>query len=643
MSHLEQNKLTKVVLCHEADNDELAKRLSFLLQLNGIQSSALPTEIPADGDLPEDVSERVRNCKVLIVLLTEKTLQSASVLRVLSFAHQQGKEIRPLLLEKFRLSKDFTAVLPKKEQFDGSKNLDDTLRSLLSNVCTLLQIPGTVLMDTPAKKEPEVPSEPAESEKVEPAEENPEEKPAKKKWLLPVILSSVLVVVAGIVAVFLLTHPVICGTRYSVSDTILSLSGQDITAKDLSGIGKMKKLLTVAVDKCTVAESDISALASSPVLETLQIENCNLTDAQISSLSITGLSFRTLSLKNSKGFGTCPDLSSVTDTIDRLCLSHTEIKTLPDLSGAASLNTLELSGVSMKGQTLKIKGVKTLYLNNCNLTDLRLLSDSDSIRELYVSGNGLKTLKGLEKSIWLSVLDASDNKLSDIGGLVNSTQLKTVNLNNNVLENDALEVLKKSYDYLSELHLDGNRLTDTEFVREMNVLSMLSINGNQIETLSVFKCPALRVLSASDNGISTLDWKDGGFSLSSLDLSGNKLSGIETLPMENRINVSLDLSHNALSSDVFLNSEIQYKSIRLYGNAFTSYNSLYLTKADELVVDFVPTLKPEDLQTSNYNITIVNCPLDQQAMVKTVLSFRVKFVDLKPGERLEAATENAES
>ena len=120
--------------------------------------------------------------------------------------------------------------------------------------------------------------------------------------------------------------------------------------------------------------------------------------------------------------------------------------------------------------------VTVLYLQACQLTDVKGLENLTQLEELNLNGNHITELpKGLEKLTQLKELLLQNNRLTSVKGLENLRQLKELNLSNNQLTD--VKGLEKNTQ-LTELILSGNQLTDVKGLEKLTQLEILELENN---------------------------------------------------------------------------------------------------------------------------------------------------------------------
>jgi hypothetical protein len=196
-----------------------------------------------------------------------------------------------------------------------------------------------------------------------------------------------------------------------------------------------------------------------------RIIRLEITDSYIRDLSdiphfprLTELLIRNSSLENISSIIRYPNLI-------KIVLDRNKITEIPDLSTLTKLTDLSLTGNLISDLT---------PIENC--LDLRSLSLSD---------NRIEDLSPISKLSKLSTISISNNRIRYITKLVN---LKYISIDGNLIENIDNILNTDNFPSLKNLSVSNNRIENINMNMNSNiynnVLSDLSINGNNIRDLS---------------------------------------------------------------------------------------------------------------------------------------------------------------
>lgn len=260
-----------------------------------------------------------------------------------------------------------------------------------------------------------------------------------------------------------------------------SLTIDNGTDSDLSGLSKLTGLEELTVSGCRLDETELTAIGTLASLQRLTLNDCSLT-------SIAPL-----------------------EKLSKLVYL--------DLGSNAIRNISVLAGMS---------GLQELSLHSNALTDLSSLSGLTGLTKLDVSYNSLTSLSPISGLSGLKTLDVSHNQLASADSISNLTGLTSLNLSNNALIDCA--ALADCVG-LTELNVSNNTLTDISKLSALTGLITLNFSYNQVATLPAFdKECALVTVDGSHNQITSLDPLSGLQELNNVLMDYNeKLSSLKPL------------------------------------------------------------------------------------------------------------------
>ncbi|MDR2751415.1 MAG: leucine-rich repeat domain-containing protein [Clostridiales bacterium] len=128
-----------------------------------------------------------------------------------------------------------------------------------------------------------------------------------------------------------------------------------------------------------------------------------------------------------------------------------------------------------------ITQLRTLFLVNCMLIDIKPLSELKNLEELNLYGNQITDISPLSELKNLEKLYLYQNQITDISPLFELKNLGTLSLSSNhITDIYPLSKLKN----LKLLYLDYNQISDVSPLSELKNLVALSLSDNQITDIS---------------------------------------------------------------------------------------------------------------------------------------------------------------
>ena len=327
-----------------------------------------------------------------------------------------------------------------------------------------------------------------------------------------------------------------------------------------SGEFSVDKLLSLEGLNCSFGrandETDFSQLKHLPKLTGLSLIDNNLTDISLLG-SLTSLTSLALSYNNLTDISPLGNLTSLTS----LNLDRNQLTSINALSSMKSLTLLRANSNQLNSDG--ISGLSSLAeLTSLGLGDNKL----DNVDALAQVGTLGKLESLLLSSNQLEVLPLFNNLESLIHLSLNSNQLTSV---------DGLSGLHN----LTYLYLGGNELTDISALGGLSDLSTLNLHSNQLadDDLIVFdNLKALQSLDLSENQLSGNDLLFLPKSLTSLNLSGNNISGSLS-----GLRDLANLTHLGLNNNELVNKDLDYllgfgalTSLSLNNNLLTDISSI---------------------------------------------------------------------
>lgn len=296
-----------------------------------------------------------------------------------------------------------------------------------------------------------------------------------------------------------------------------------------------------------------------------------------------------------------------------------------DFSLSPKLENLDISGIpfvtSLENLKACANNLKSLDISDTGIRDFEWLRDFTKLEKFRANRTEFNDTSFLEEMIYLEELCLSENGITSLEGLVNTTKLSVVDLSHNSLTD--VSVLKQSASCLKVLHLEHNALTDLSCLSGANNLTEVYVDGNALTDLNwLVNTSILKVLSASSAQIAgRLDMTFGG-NLRYLNVSNNQLqtAAIRVPPTQYYTPTMLDLSNNKLKS-LDLSHNLSYDVLALVGNDELDHSSLSGVSGYKLYLDFPSDIDIQVLRDISFtSLYLVNCPLNRQVEVEESLT-----------------------
>ena len=670
----------QIFISYKSEDKAEADIIKSKIEKSGFSCWMAPDSIPVGSSYAAEIEDAINDCKALVLLFTERAMNSQWVEREVDRAINQKKLVIPLKTEEFSLNSQFRYYLTNVQFYDAYRDPDSALSQIIE------QLKCTFKPDLPIYES--TPDNSDGSEHKEKRESKNEKKKHKKaganrkkiiKYILPIVLSAILfsAVVTIIMVLVGKRSVVIADNKVSVKTSSINVSDFKLTDEDLSNINKLKNLSFIRLTNCELSNEDVKKIDAFKSDYSEKLYEVNLSGNK----EITNFEF----LKNVEGLSSL-DVSEtgITDfsgldsnfaynniSIATLILDGCPISSFEELNISSgnydnnlcfSFNRCDLDDNKLTelGEKLAVFDSITSFSlnNNPKITSLAFLKSCSDLTELNVSETGITDFNGLENCLKLEKLNAKNCSLLSLKGLENTTVLQEVDLGNNDIKD--ITLLKQSEKTLQYLFLEGNKLFDSGDDSGNGELELISIgeNPNNSENKNPETIGSLNNLIMLDLSQNCLDdsntaFLEGKKSIKWLRLCGNKLRSFKYLKELESLEF-LDLSDNQLSSFDF--SALSYKTkslylgnnsssfgkiefpdnfelkkLDLYGNTFNSIGGI--TSCESMAIDFSYSADYESFNSVVKAVKLVDCPLNKQLKMSSVFNSGVEFLSEEDYEK----------
>ena len=123
-----------VFISYKAEDYEAASFVRSELEANGLSCWMAPESLPGGSSYAKEIPKAIRGCRVLVAVLSRKTMGSIWVPKELDQALNAGKRIIPLMLEDFQLESDFDFYLTAVQRYPFYKNKNKAITDLINDI-----------------------------------------------------------------------------------------------------------------------------------------------------------------------------------------------------------------------------------------------------------------------------------------------------------------------------------------------------------------------------------------------------------------------------------------------------------------------------------------------------------------------------
>lgn len=621
--------MNEVFISYKAEEYEEANNVRIILEKNGISCWMAPESIKGGLSYAIEIPKAIKECRIFVVILSEKAQNSKWVPREIDQAINYNKIIMPFAIENCPLKDEFNFYLTNVQRFEAYKNKSLAIEKMVSEIKAILNVSD---VETSLEKaEVVIPDEEHSINKKLKKEKKKIKKVKKEKTSKnkKVVASIVVVLVLSLALMLIgknmfIKSEVIAGKEVKVNSTHLIINDVEvITSDDVEKISSLKKINNLSVCNCNISESALQKLVKMD-LKNLTLDNCGIDDNMLSKADFSTSSLTSLNLSNNK-ISDLNNIKPLSDTLNDLTIDNNSIKDFSVLE-EFDLTSFSANGTGIKNLNFlsNYKKINNICINNNLVSSLLPLSKIESVRSIEVSNNKLKDLKGLENSLYLGFIKADSNQLTSLNDLSNQTKIYFCSFNNNKIED--ISIIAKFGDDLKTVSLNNNMISDISSLSKCSNITELYIDNNKIASLSPLENKQnLKKFSAKNNKISDLSFLANCTCISYLNLSDNEISNISSLKnVFDKSNVYVDLSMNRITK--FDMPYVSYSLLNLHGNKIENFADVFSRETSKLIVDYSQQIEKFDGISKIGTMYIVDCPKDKQIKISELLNYNVSFI-----------------
>ena len=281
--------------------------------------------------------------------------------------------------------------------------------------------------------------------------------------------------------------------------------------------------------------------------------------------------------------------------------------------------------------------LKELYLDNNNLSDISLLSQTPMLTLLTLSNNNIESddISVLADKTYLTYLSLNNNNISDISSLNKLTALTELRLHcNNISNITAL----KNMTAMKKLYLGDNNIFNIDTLEELTILEILYLNNNDgiTDISALIDLTAMQILNLSNCSINQIVDLQNMIDLKELYAENNEITGFTTLAkftsMEKLLLAGNERSGQVLEWNKYIGNMSNLKVLTLSGLDVCDLSFLETSSTDPSTQTTTTTIKPiERLEIADCAImstyTVGETSIDNMELLKK-LELTLKYLDI---------------
>ena len=315
----------------------------------------------------------------------------------------------------------------------------------------------------------------------------------------------------------------------------------------------------------------------------------------------------------------------------------------PILSNMINLKLVDLSSNNLTSLDMFFSSddiyskLKELYLDNNNLSDISLLSQTPMLTLLTLSNNNIDSddIAVLADKVYLTYLSLNNNNISSISSLNKLTALTELRLHcNNISDITAL----KNMTAMTKLYLGENNIGNIDNLEKLTLLEVLYLNDNAgvNDIAALADLTAMQILNISNCSVNQIISLQNMSALKELYAENNEITGFATLSkftnMEKLLLTGNERSGQTLEWNKYLGGMANLKVLTLSGLDVSDLSFLETTTTDSSTQATTTTIKPiQRLEIANCGITSTytndETTVDNMDMIKQ-LDMTLKYLDI---------------
>ena len=134
----EKREKKDVFISYKSEDYSNALWVKGTLEVNGISCWMAPNDIPGGSNYGLEIPTAIKNCTVMVVVLTMRTKESEWVPKEIGQAISEHKIIMPFLLEEYSLPTEYNFYLTNVQRYDAFLNKSETICRMVEEIRTIL-------------------------------------------------------------------------------------------------------------------------------------------------------------------------------------------------------------------------------------------------------------------------------------------------------------------------------------------------------------------------------------------------------------------------------------------------------------------------------------------------------------------------
>ena len=146
-------KARNVFISYKSEDYEMAAWVRSTLETNGITCWMAPSDIPGGSDYASEIPNAIANCRVFVVIISQKAQTSTWVPKELSLAVSQKKIIMPFMLENCKLRDDFNFYMTNVQRYEAYEDKVKAIQTMVREIQAILGVEKEISIQATPKAE----------------------------------------------------------------------------------------------------------------------------------------------------------------------------------------------------------------------------------------------------------------------------------------------------------------------------------------------------------------------------------------------------------------------------------------------------------------------------------------------------------
>lgn len=129
--------MREIFISYRSTESYLAYMIKNFLETHGFSVWMAPDCISGGSDYAAEIPAAIRDCKVVVLILSQKAQRSKWVRKELVQALELRKTVMPVMIENCPLSKEYNFYLSNVQRYEAFADISKVMKQLLDDLCAI--------------------------------------------------------------------------------------------------------------------------------------------------------------------------------------------------------------------------------------------------------------------------------------------------------------------------------------------------------------------------------------------------------------------------------------------------------------------------------------------------------------------------